>query len=47
MEKVFNYKEANSFFTTYPLTKGFFFFFFLLWKEGIPGNFERGFLRKN
>ena len=26
MEKVFNYKEANSFLTTYPLTKGFFFF---------------------
>ena len=33
MEKGFNYKEANSFLTTYPPTKGFFFFFF---------NFKRG-----
>ena len=43
-------KKLTPFPTTYPLIQKFFlliFIFYFLWKEGVGGKFERGFLRKN
>ena len=46
-ENGYSYKEANPFLSTYPLPQGFLFIYYFLWEEGVVGNFEKCFLRKN